>query len=165
MAAEIDSKNAQSQAQRLERVAAQLDALLSQPQAVQHIRNHPGDGEWSVMQVLGHLAEMIPYWLDHCHRLVAASGEPPAFGRNVDAPERLAGVERGVTGDLADLLSQVDGAIQVAAQAIRNMSPADRLRQGIHFRYGTITVAQVIEQFVVAHAEEHLAQIQAALPE
>jgi 2-succinyl-5-enolpyruvyl-6-hydroxy-3-cyclohexene-1-carboxylate synthase len=83
----------------------------------------------------------------------------------VDAPERLAGVERGVTGDLADLLSQLDHAIQVAAQTIRQMSPADRLKQGIHIRYGTITVAQVIEQFIVAHAEEHLAQIQAALRE
>jgi len=163
MIADIDSKN--SQAQRLERVAEQLDALLSQPQAVQRIKNHPGDGEWSVMQVLGHLVEMIPYWLDHCRRLVAASGEPPAFGRNLDAPERLAGVERGTTGDLADLMSQVDYEIQVAAQTIRQMSSADRLRQGIHSRYGALPVAQVIEQFIVAHAEEHLAQIQAALRE
>ena len=117
------------------------------------------------MQVLGHLAEMIPYWLEHCRRLAAASGEPPAFGRSLDAPERLAGVERGASEDLADLLSQVDQEIRVAAQTIRQMSPADRLKQGIHARYGPLTVAQVIEQFIVAHAEEHLAQIRAALRE
>jgi uncharacterized damage-inducible protein DinB len=161
MAADIDLKNAQ--ALRLERVATQLNALLSQPQVANHVQTHPGDGEWSVMQVLGHLAEMIPYWLDHCHRLVAASGEPLQFGRNLEATERLVGVERGATGDLVEMLSLVDHEIQVAVQTIREMSPADRARQGIHSRYGAINVAQVIERFIVAHAEEHLAQVQAIL--
>jgi hypothetical protein len=165
MKADIDAKDARSQAQRLEWVAARLDALLSQPQAARRVQIPPGDQEWSVMQVLGHLAEMIPYWLDHCRRLIAASGEPPAFGRSLDAPERLAGVERGATGNLAELLPQAVGAIQVAAQAIRLMSPTDCLKQGVHARYGLLTVAQVIEQFIVAHTEEHLAQIQSALRE
>lgn len=158
---EMDSKEAQ--ARRLERVGVQLAALLSQPEATQRSRTHPGEDEWSAIQVLGHLAEMIPYWLDHCRRLIAATSEPPAFGRGLDAVERLDGVRRVDSARLEELLSMVENEIQSAAQAIRQMSPADRASKGIHLRDGEMTVAEVIERIIVEHAEEHLAQIQAAL--
>ena len=41
----------------------------------------PGADAWSAMQVLGHVTEMIPYWLNWCRVLIAATGEPPSFGR------------------------------------------------------------------------------------
>jgi hypothetical protein len=163
LAVELDLYSGHAQAERLERVAAELNALLCQPEAAQRAHVRPAQEAWSAIEILGHMAEMIPYWLNHCDRLVAATDEPPVFGRNLDAPERLAGVERGASGDLAELVNLVDQEIEVAAHTIRQLSPVDRARQGIHSRYGAINVAQVIEQFIVAHAEEHLAQIQTAL--
>jgi hypothetical protein len=56
------------------------------------------------MQVLGHMVEMIPYWLRHCRVLIAATEEPPVFGRGPDAPEGLAGIERGSNRDPKELL-------------------------------------------------------------
>jgi hypothetical protein len=29
------------------------------------------------MQTLGHMTEMVPYWLNHCRVLIAATGDPP----------------------------------------------------------------------------------------
>jgi uncharacterized damage-inducible protein DinB len=165
MAADIDLKSAQAQAQRLERVVAQLDSLLRQPEVAERLRTHPGEDEWSVMQILGHLAESVPYWLDNCHNLIVATGKPPTFGRRLDAPERLVGVEIGATGEIDEWLPRVEGEIMAAAQAIRHMSPAERSKIGLHIRDGEITVAQVIERFIVTHVEGHLAQIQAALRE
>jgi len=84
-----------AQAKRLESVYEQLAALLRQPEVAQRLRAVPGADEWSAMQTVGHMAEMIPYWLSHCRTLIAATGKPPRFGRTLDSPERLAGVERG----------------------------------------------------------------------
>ena len=152
-----------AQAQRLERVAAQLDSMLRQPGATARLSTHPGEDEWSVMQILGHLAESIPYWLDQCRNLIAATGKPPTFGRKLDAPERLVGVDRGLTEEINELLPRVVGEILAAAQAIRRMSLAERGKTGLHIRDGELSVAQVIERFIVTHVEGHLTQIQAAL--
>ena len=60
------------------------------------------------MKTLGHMTEMIPYWLNHCWTLIAATGTPPAFGRTPGSLERLAGVAHGASADPDALLRQLD---------------------------------------------------------
>ncbi|HZW36174.1 MAG: DinB family protein [Deltaproteobacteria bacterium] len=162
MAANRMNRPGETQARRLEDVCEQLATLLDPSGAPRRMRD-AGDNEWSVMQVLGHMVEMIPYWLGHCHTLIAATGEPPVFGRGLDTPERLAGIERGASGDPKELLGLLNDEVKAAARAIREMSDADRGKKGIHIRLGEFTVAATVERFIVAHAEEHLEQIRAAL--
>ncbi len=152
----------EAQARRLKSVYEQLAALLGRPDVAQRLRLAPGENEWSAMQTLAHTVEMIPYWLSHCRALIAAA-EPPRFGRTLDAPERLAGVEQAAARTPDEILRQLNDEVQWAANAIRRMSAAERGKKGLHLRRGEMTVADVIEVFVVAHAEEHLAQVQAAL--
>lgn len=162
MAASETDNSAEAQARRLERVDAQLAALL-QPAGVQErLRASPGENEWSAMQILGHLAEMIPFWMNQCRRSLAATGEPPTFGRAPGSTERMAGVERGEKSDPDELLRTLHVEVLSAARAIRAMTPEQRSRQ-VHTREKEITIADAIEDFIVHHAEEHLAQIQAAL--
>ena len=153
----------EAQARRLESVVEQLTTLLRRPEVALRLRAAPGENEWSAMQTLGHMSEMIPYWLSHCHMLISATAEPPQFGRTLDAPERLAGVERSATTNPDELLRRLNDEVQVAANAIRQMSAAERGKKGIHLRRGEMTVAGVVELLIVAHAEDHLGQVQAAL--
>src|SRR5207245_8534848 len=97
--------------------------------------------------------------LDPNHR----NGTPPAFGRTPGSPERLAGVAHGASADPAALLRQLHEAVRTAASVIRQLSTTERGKRGISTERGEITVAQVIESFIVDHAEEHLAQVQAAV--
>jgi hypothetical protein len=150
------------QARRLESVYEQLRTLLIHSDAIRRLRA-AGDKEWSVTQVLGHLVEMIPYWLGHCRVLIAATGEPPVFGRGPDAPERLAGIKRGSNGNPKELLGLLNDEVKAATRAIREMSAAERSKKGIHVKLGELTVADSVDRFIVAHAEEHLEQIRAAL--
>jgi hypothetical protein len=152
----------ETQARRLENVGEHLRTLLRQPDVAQRWHTAQSDEVWSAMQTIGHMAEMLPYWLTHCRTLMAAA-EPPQFGRTLDAPERLAGVERGATAKPDDLLRQLNDEIQTTANAIRGLSAAERGKKGFHFRHGEMTVAEVVEVFIVAHAEEHLEQVRAAL--
>ncbi len=53
--------------------------------------------------------------------------------------------------------------MRTAARAIRKFSATERAKRGISHERGEVTVAEVIESSIVAHAEEHLAQVRAAL--
>lgn len=162
MAARRDENPGEAQARRLETVSAQLTTLLNQPEAARRLRTAPGETEWSAMQVLGHVVEMIPYWMNHCRALIAAA-EPPRFGRTPEAPERLDGVERGATAAPGDLLRSLQKEVQTAARSIRQMSAAERGKKGVHVKRGEMTVGDIVELLIVAHAEEHVAQVRAAL--
>jgi uncharacterized damage-inducible protein DinB len=153
----------EAQARRLERVYEQVVKLLREPAVAARLRAAPGENEWSAMQTLGHMTEMIPYWLHHCRVLIAATGGPPTFGRTAGSPERLAGVAHGATSEAEALLTQLGDEVRSAAAAIRKLSVAERGKRGINAARGEMTVAQVIESFIVGHAEEHLAQAQSAL--
>src|SRR5215212_9080221 len=163
MTVETGTHSGEAQARRLEMVYEQLSTLLNHPDVIQRLRAAPGEHEWSALQVIGHMAEMIPYWLHDCRLLIAATDEPPQFGRTLDAPERLAGVESAVTRDAPELLGQLKQVVDAAAKDIRDMSDAERSKTGIHSRQGTMTVADVVEQLIVGHAEAHVAQVQDAL--
>jgi hypothetical protein len=163
MAADISTAPSEAQARRLESVYEQVSTLLHQPDVVQRLHTAPGDHEWSALQVIGHMVEMIPYWLHHCHLLIAATLEPPQFGRTLDAPERLAGVEWATTRDADELLGQLKEAVEAAAKDIRQMSEVERGKTGVHLRQGKMTVADVVEQLIIGHAEAHLVQVQDAL--
>lgn len=162
MAANSVNRPGEPQARRLESVYEQLRTLLVHSDAIRRLRA-TGDNEWSVMQILGHMVEMIPYWLRHCRVLIAATAEPPVFGRGPDTPERMAGIERGSNGDPKELLGLLNDEVEAAARAIREMSAAERSKKGLHIKLGELTVADSVERFIVAHAEEHLEQIRAAL--
>jgi uncharacterized damage-inducible protein DinB len=153
----------ETQARRLERVYEEVARLLRDPGVAAQLRTAPGKDEWSAMQTLGHMTEMIPYWLSHCRVLIAATGEPPTFGRTPGSPERLAGVAHGAAADPDALLAQLQGEVRAAAGTIRKLSAAERGKRGVSSERGEMTVAEVLESFIVSHAEEHLAQVRAAL--
>lgn len=159
----MSDTSAESQAQRLESAYEQLAKLLQQPNVAQRLRNPASEDEWSAMQILGHTLEIIPYWLNHCRTIIASTSAPPHFGRALDAPERLEGIERGASGDPDEIMRQIKDEVQVATKAIRGMSETERNKKGIHSRRGEMNVTDVIEVFIVAHAEEHLAQVREAL--
>src|SRR5262249_49089173 len=77
--------------------------------------------------------------------------------------ERLAGVAQGAASDPDHLLGQLQNEVRGGAGMIRKLSTAERGKKGINNSRGEMTVADVIESFVVGHAEEHLSQVQAAL--
>ena len=159
---ETSTPSSEEQARRLEAVYEQLVQLLDQSTGAPSSKAAGADAEWSAAEVLGHLVEMIPYWLTSCQTILAAS-TPPTFGRALDAPERLAGVEQGASTSLQSLLNELQREVEDAAAAIRRMSPVERSKTGVHLVRGEMSVAEIVEAMIVAHAEGHLAQVRATL--
>jgi uncharacterized damage-inducible protein DinB len=153
----------ETQAKRLEQVYDEVARLLRDASVQTRLGTRPGRDEWSAMQTLGHMTEMIPYWLNHCRALIAATGEAPRFGRTEGSPERLAGVAQGAAATPTTLLIRLEKEVRAAASAIRHFSIAERSKRGISSERGEMSVAEVVESFIVSHAEEHLAQVRATL--
>ena len=163
MTTHITESPGETQAKRLERVCEEVAKLLREPKVASRLRTSPAENEWSAMQTLGHMTEMIPYWLHHCRVLIAATGDLPTFGRTPGSSERLAGVAHGATAQPDALLAQLQDEVRAAAGWIRKLSMAERGKRGVHPGRGEMAVADVLESFIVSHAEEHLAQVQSAL--
>ena len=149
--------------ERLEQVDGAMAALFNQPQVAERLRSAPDDAAWSAMQIVGHMVEMIPYWLSHCTAIVAAGDGSHSLGRSLDSPERLAGAAHGAGENPQSLLAELHSEILAAATTIRNFSAQDWNATGAHIRDGAITVRSIVERFVVSHAEEHLAQVRKTL--
>ena len=145
MPGESQSSVGEEQARRLEAAVAQMAALVQQPANAQRLRAAPGADEWTVLQTLGHCAEMIPYWLGQCRILIDASGnEPLRFGRAPDDPGRLAGPEHGAAANPDALLAQVQAEARQGAATIRALTSAERARAGMHPRFGRMRVEDMI---------------------
>ncbi len=154
-----------AQAERFERACEQLSALMQEPRVAEQLRASASKTDWSAMQVMGHVVEMIPFWLRQCDILIAATDAPPAFGRTAENADRLAGVARGAAGDPQEFLRVLNIEVEQAANDIRLMSASERGKVGIHPKRGEMTVEQIVETFIVAHAEDHLAQVREVLGE
>jgi hypothetical protein len=118
----------------------------------------PDSGErWDRGQVLAHVAEMLPYWAQQAE--LVASGGQTAFGRIRSDPGRVAAIERDRHEDPARLLARVDEGVGVVLALLDRLDEAAMTRNGRHQTLGDMTVAVMIDRFVVAHLEEHADQL------
>jgi hypothetical protein len=102
----------------------------------------PAENEWSIMQNLAHIVEIMPYWANEIEKLVASPGQK--FGRTQQNEGRLKAIdEHG-----RDSLEQI--------KALRD---SDLVLTGVHVRYGEKSLDWFIEDFVTGHLIAHLEQI------
>ena len=120
----------------------------------------PDTGErWDRRQVLAHVAEMLPYWVEQVE-LVAAGDQVP-FGRTRSNPERIAAIERDRREDPARLLVRVDDGLGVVLALLERLADDALARSGRHQTLGAMTVAAIVDRFLVEHLEEHADQLDA----
>ena len=121
----------------------------------------PDSGErWDRRQVLAHVAEMLPYWAQQAE--LVASGEQVAFGRVKSDPDRVAAIERDRRDDPERLLGRVDEGVGVVLALLDRLDDQALARTGHHQTLGDLTVAAIVDRFLVAHLEEHADQLDPA---
>jgi hypothetical protein len=125
----------------------------------------PGEEErWDAGQVWAHLGEFPTYWLGQVLRIVdaAAAGQeqPIPFGRMKTDPGRVGAIERDRRQDQAVLLERMQRGIALTRKQLDGFSLDDLDVHGLHPVRGEMTVASIIELFIVDHLEEHAAQLE-----
>ena len=119
-----------------------------------------GDERWEAGQVWAHLAEFPGYWLAQAQRVVALpTNEPVPFGRVKTDAGRIEAIERDRDTDPAALLARVRSSLAEVTAAARALPQDAWSLRGMHPSRGEMTVREIVDRFIVAHLEEHAAQL------
>lgn len=152
-----DSRGAQFAA-RLESAA---DTLLTEVTALpaELISWKPAADVWSVMEILCHVAEFVPYWTSQTTQVASRPDEE--WGRTHTDTARIDAVARAGSRTLDDVTSEIRTGVRDSAATLRAMSDASFETEAMsrNPRWGLKAAAFVVEHLVVEHVEKHLGQV------
>ena len=118
------------------------------------------ESDWGPKETIAHVNEMIPYWLGQIDRILATDGpEAVPFGRVMSDASRIERIGRDRERPASELFDRVDDDVASATGRLRELSADDAARVGLHARLGEMTVAAIVERFVIHHLEEHTRQL------
>jgi hypothetical protein len=153
---------------RLRRTADRISTLHARVQAgapwplAERFGTEP-EAEWGPMEVLAHCAEMLPFWLGEIERIEVGEPEPVPFGRVAGDQLRIGIIERDRTLPARELFDRIVVGADRHVRRLPDLGDSGLGRRGLHPRRGEMTVAEVLEDFVVGHLEEHEEQLVTAI--
>lgn len=145
-------------ARALERAAAEmLDEVRMLPPEL--ITWHPAPGVWSIMDILCHVQEFVPYWIAQTLQVVAHPDQP--WGRDHTNAERLAAVANTGARTLIDVEDGIRAAVQQAAATLESVRDADFEVEAMsrNPRWGVKPASFIVEHLLVQHVDKHIGQI------
>lgn len=122
----------------------------------------PTTGErWDAGQAWAHVAELVPYWQGEVERVLAgAGGNPVPFGRMSDDPGRVGAIEAGRHEPPTEQMARLAGALMMLRTYLLGLTDTQLAARGLHSRRGEMTVAEIVDRFIVSHLEEHADQLE-----
>jgi uncharacterized damage-inducible protein DinB len=143
------------------RLRAATEAVLNDVRhlPVELITWVPAAGVWSVMDILCHMREFVPFWTAETLRIARRPHEQ--WGRDHTDTARLAAVVDTEQYQLDDVLGDLDQAVQRSADALSGLSDADLAVEATsrNPRWGVKPASFVVDHLLVQHVEKHLGQI------
>jgi hypothetical protein len=121
----------------------------------------PAENEWSIMQNLAHIVEIMPYWADEIEKLVAHPGQN--FGRTQQHEGRLKAISEHGGDSLEQIKTALPGSYARLQEVLGNLKDSDLELTGVHPRFGEKSLDWFIEDFVTGHLIAHLEQIRSVL--
>jgi uncharacterized damage-inducible protein DinB len=123
------------------------------------IRWKPSDDEWSIIQVICHVLEAIPYWMKEISQIKEHPEE--LWGRNHLQEARLAAIEKTdnrtideVLKELIALKTQVEMELSTLDPGILAIESTSR-----NLNFGTKQISFIVDHLIVDHASKHYGQI------
>lgn len=128
---------------------------------IEALRRKRAPDEWSAGEIVGHMIELEPYW---ARAAASLAGQPGAtIGRSSDSPIRLAGPASGDGLTPSDAVNRLTAAGNEAADILRGLSAMSAPIVGQQQDGSSVTVATIVDEFLLAHAREHADAVLAAL--
>ena len=117
----------------------------------QRINHQPEPGKWSIKDNIAHLVSYQPVFIGRIHQML--KGDTPVF--NAYRADDQADFIEARGWSLEDLLSKLNGNRRQILELITNL-PDDQLSlTGSHLKYGTLTITEWTEFFLL-HEAHHL---------
>lgn len=119
----------------------------------------PTETEWSVMEVLSHVEEVIHYWVSELQRVIDTPGP---WGRGMDSPARLEAIRKAHSRSFQDVKTGMISAKVVTLSAFDELKEEHLAIEAPHRnpKFGVKTMNFLVEHFLVEHLQKHITQIQ-----
>jgi len=145
----------------LDRMRSSAELLRRVVDAVDSSRfgRAPREGEWSALETLTHLRDVIVHVYGLRIRRLYYE-ETPVFADFDDQRYRRAGLARGESKET--LLETIVAEHEQLDRLLETLPDAEWSREGRHPTFGSMSI-EFLARRVGEHAEEHAAQIRAAL--
>ena len=121
------------------------------------IREVPAPDEWTVAQLMAHIAEIQYFWMEKAV-LITQENDPNITRSDVENDQRAAAVENHAGDTLDELVRGLAAANESAVGATGRTAPGDLGILGHRGENNPITVEGVV-RFLASHVEEHATQI------
>ena len=121
------------------------------------IRQVPAPGEWTVAQLLAHIAEIQYFWMEKAV-LISQEDDPNITRSDVENDRRAAAVADHAGDSLDELVRGLAAANKSAVAATGEIAPEDLAILGHRGENNPITVQGVV-QYLAQHVEEHAHQV------
>jgi len=157
----VQQTRGQQEAARLQAAASAFNERIGSVPA-ELLTRPPEPGEWTLMELAAHSAEIQPFWAKQIVWLRDHAGQP--FGRTASDPDRIKFVEDHKTDSLESLKAAISRGAAEAAAALSAYSDEEWGRvTGVHAARGEMSMDAISNLFLAGHAEEHLRQFDETL--
>jgi uncharacterized damage-inducible protein DinB len=124
------------------------------------LKSKPAEDQWSVLEVLCHLEEAIPYWLQELQAAITSPETP--WGRGLQHEGRLAAVAGAHERQAADVFRGLQAAKQQVEEVLGSISE-ESLQVEVESRnprFGKKPLSFIVQHLLVEHLVTHLKQIE-----
>ncbi|KEF40206.1 DinB superfamily [Schinkia azotoformans MEV2011] len=146
----------------IQSVEKSLDQIIETVEGLSEeiIRKHPVPEEWSIMQIICHVEEALPYWLAEIDNIKAAPGTE--WGRHFTHAGRLAAVDAAETRAVSDVISELKAMKPFVSEKLAELDEATLAVESPsrNPNFGTKPIFFIVDHLIVEHASKHFGQIQ-----
>ncbi|MEX2105157.1 MAG: DinB family protein [Bacilli bacterium] len=123
------------------------------------LRWKPEEGVWSIMEVLCHVEEATPYWLNELQQVIASPGIE--WGRGLQHEGRLAAVAQASQQTKDKVLKRITDSKQKLRDVLGSLNSEDLSIESPsrNPRFGTKPMTFIVDHLLLAHVDQHLNQI------
>ena len=156
------SEQGEARARRLEETVGSLIASLGWLDPAALVRE-PGGEAWTAMQVLGHVAEFVPFWARRARGVAASDHDGIDFSRTpAEWDLRRASVEEDAQVPLETMIARLERGTTEAVALLRAIPADGWSKRGRHWEHGLMTVEELVDRLMLGHLEAHREQARAA---
>lgn len=151
--------------ERRHRLVMILDGIFVQVRTVppEALQRRPQEGEWTAMELLAHVAEIVPYWARQAREVSERAADGELFGRSTADPDDDPGRLAAITGHRGDPLTTIEALLRTGlTQAIVDLRAIQHDRWGRNGKQANgqvTTVAQIVDQRLIGHLQSHAEQL------
>lgn len=147
--------------QSIDSVQQSINKIISNVSEVpeETIRWKPSDDEWSIMQIVCHVLEAVPYWIGEIEQIQMHPEKQ--WGRNHLQEARLAAVENTKSRTIEEILKELTLLKNVVETELslldKDILAIEATSKNPNF--GTKPISFIVDHLIVEHVSKHCRQI------